>query len=89
MIFVLQLFKAVTFEIDHEPKVSFLHFYFSHFYFIFMTTVENNKCILLLMSSGTLDSSCEECEEARLFFHHKNLPGLPTVYAGNGLFYSS
>lgn len=23
--FVLQLFKAVTFEIDHEPKVSFLH----------------------------------------------------------------
>ena len=43
---------------------------------------KNKKYIVKLTSSGTSDPSCKEREEARVFLHHQNLPGLPTVHLG-------
>lgn len=77
----LQLFKAITFEVGQENKVSCVHrTKYRHFSSSFMS--KTKEYILRLTSSGTSDPSCKEREKARLFLHHQNLPGLPTVHLG-------
>lgn len=83
----LQLFKAITFEVGQESKVSCLH-KTKHLHFLLicllhpLCTRPKMNILQLTSSSGTSDTSGKEREEARLFFHHQNMPGLPTVHLG-------